>query len=161
MDTRKPVTNFSPLLSGAKLTIYSAKLQTRLIPVLLLEEAKRAKTLLLNEKKIFLRQQIAIDQSNKSLNSTCLFAIRIEEKYIWPIFNTGDLAIVDTEVLPKPDDYLLIYFPALQKTMISKYRETHDCLFPLLNNNYNPIINLKNPHEATIIGVICELRKYF
>lgn len=76
-------------------------------------------------------------------HSDCL-TVLVEEKSDWPIFEQGNVILVDRALSPKSGDYILVYFPSKQKTAILKYSDSKD--------------NLPN---ASIVGVIFELRKYF
>jgi hypothetical protein len=77
-------------------------------------------------------------------NQSNYLRVIVEEKTDWPIFEPGNLVLVDRALSPKSGDYVLVFFPAKQKTAIHRYFDKNDGL-----------------RNATIIGVISELRKYF
>lgn len=70
--------------------------------------------------------------------------VMVEEKSDWPIFEPGNLLVVDKTLSPKSGDYILVFLPSKQKTAILRYCDSNDSL-----------------DNANIIGVISELRKYF
>lgn len=70
--------------------------------------------------------------------------VMVEEKSDWPIFEPGNLLVVDRTLSPKSGDFILIFLPSKQKTAIRRYCDTNTALC-----------------NASIIGVISELRKYF
>lgn len=137
-------TYFSSTYSNSHSSLHRIDSGSRLVPVIPLYEAYHIKKSLICAQDIKLERIIVMANSNNSIQRSCLFAVKIEEKTLWPIFNIGDIAIIDADRLPINGSYLLVYFPATQQTVISKYNEQ-----PQISD------------DAIIIGVICELRKYF
>ena len=75
--------------------------------------------------------------------SNC-FTVLVKENNGWPIFEPGNVMVVDRALSPKSGDYILVFIPAKQKTAIRKFGDRNE-----------------NLHNVNIIGVISELRKYF
>ncbi len=133
--------------------------KTRFIPVLKGHEAAQAKELLTSGKNI--EQLIVVDVLNKSQNSEFLFAIILEDNSMQPECNTGDLVVVDPALQPRPGDYVLGYLPAKNQTILRKYREAEGCLFQLIpNNTLWTTVQVNNPTDAVLVGVVVEVRKY-
>lgn len=78
---------------------------------------------------------IAVDGFNKSQNSTCLFALTVEDHSMQPVFDSGDLVVIDGELSAKPGDYVLACLPAKKQSVLRKYGEASGSVFQLLASN--------------------------
>jgi hypothetical protein len=158
----KQVSNYPCVPNNINSRVSSRLTSTpRLIPIISLDEAYQIKKSAFNFDKSKFRKHITVDKFNKSIMSPCLFAIAIEEKCIWPIFNIGDLAIIDADLLPKKGDYLLLYLPLDRQMFISRYHAEIDCVLEKNTVEDTVSINAKRNQDVIILGVICELRKYY
>lgn len=104
---------------------------------------------------------IAVDGFNKSQNSSCLFALVVEDNSMQPVFDAGDLVVIDGTLLAKPGDYVLAFLPAKKQSVLRKYGEAEGCLFQLLaSNELWATVNVKHADEAVMIGVVVEYRRF-
>lgn len=77
-----------------------------------------------------------------------------------PVFNAGDLVVVDGELLVKPGDYVLAWLPAKKQSVLRKYGEADGCLFQLLaSNELWATVSVKQADDAVLIGVLVECRR--
>lgn len=130
----------------------------RFIPVLGMVDAPYAREL---ASDIGAERSIAVDGFNKSQNSACLFALIIEDNSMQPVFDAGDLAIVDAELSVKPGDYVLAFLPSKKQSVLRKFGEAEGCLFQLLaSNELWATVNVKQVDEALVIGVVVEHRRF-
>jgi SOS-response transcriptional repressor LexA len=139
-----------------------AGFETRLIPVLPFNDVIKAKDLMENSHSFDFDKVIAVDSFNRSKDSECLFAVSLPDNSMQPDINQGDLVIVDTELTPKPGDFVLAYLTEKNQTVLRRYREAEEHLFQLLaSNELWTTINIKNSRDVIIIGVVCERRVLF
>jgi SOS-response transcriptional repressor LexA len=131
----------------------------RYIPVLSMKDAPHAKEIIGGENASAHEKTIVVDNFNKSMGSGCLFAVTVEDNSMEPQFKPGDVVIIDGELIPKPGDYVLAYLEAKQQVIMRKYCESDGYLFQLLaNNELWATVSVKLKEDASIIGVISEIR---
>ena len=103
-----------------------------------------------------------VDEFNKARHGVPLFAVQLEDASMKPVFDEGDTIVIAADVVPKPCDYVLVFLPAKNQTVLRQYREADDCLFQLIaSNEFWTTVNVKKADEAVIIGVMVERRQYF
>ena len=87
-----------------------------------------------------------------------VLTVRLEKNSNWPIFEAENDVLVDLYRIPKVGDYVLVYFSGLKEVLVCKYAKTEEgFLKPDLNGRLEQEIE----DDATMVGVIYELRKYF
>ena len=132
----------------------------RYVPILSTKEAVHAKETV-GHNSFSNGKAIVAESFNKSIKSLSLFAIMVEDNSMQPEFNSGDVVIVDGALEPRPGNYVIAYLTQKKQTVLRKYGEADGCLFQLLaNNELWATINVKQPDEFELIGVIVEIRKY-
>jgi len=133
----------------------------RYIPVLSMQDAPHAQEIS-DSDNVQSNSMIVVENSNPSIKSKTLFAVKVEDNSMHPDFNPGDVVVIDGEKTPNPGDYVIVYLSEKKRSVIRKYREADGYLFQLLASNelWAPV-NIKQLGEAEIIGVIVELRKVF
>jgi len=131
----------------------------RHIPVLAMRDAPKSKEIVADSENY--KQTVMVDSFNRALNSECLFAVVIEDGSMQPEFNQGDVAVIDSERLPKPGDYVLAYLPQKKHTVLRKYGEADGFMFQLLaTNELWATVSAKNNEDVIVQGVVAEIRKY-
>lgn len=85
-----------------------------------------------------------------------LFAMPVEDYALAPRFYPGYLAIIDTTRLPADEDYVLVYFPELQQSLLRRLEITNGEQFLITHDPEYATINLsaKKPEEYIIQGVV-------
>lgn len=135
----------------------------RFIPVLSMKDALHAKQLFSSGYDYTANQErtIIVDGFNKSHHHENLFALIIEDNSMQPIFNCGDLVVIDAELTAKPGDFVLAYLPEKKQSVLRQYGESEGCLFQLLaSNELWAAINVKKD-DVTVSGVVVEYRRFF
>ncbi|KTD53474.1 phage repressor [Legionella santicrucis] len=134
----------------------------RQIPVLSIKEAIHAQEIITGGANPDAEQRITVDEFNKSLASTDLFAVMIEDNSMQPDFLEGNIVVVNSDLSPKPGDVVLVYLVEKKQTVLRKYRETQDCLYQLLaSNELWAMYEVKDVKDAKILGIVVEHRRYF
>ncbi len=132
------------------------------IPVVPLNEALTAKAKVESRDFPTYENVVMVDEFNKAQNGVPLFAVKLDDASMKPEFNEDDVIVIAADTAPKPCDYVLVFLPAKNQTVLRKYREADDCLFQLIaNNEFWATVNVKTADEAVIIGVMVERRQYF
>jgi SOS-response transcriptional repressor LexA len=134
------------------------------IPILSLQEAQNLSKYL-QEGNVFedSKTKLIVDSIKGRKPSERSFAVEIEDNSMQPPFNKRDLIIIDTEVLPNPGDYVVVYLPPKNQTCLRKYSEAQskNYLYQLIaHNELWANIEVTNEKEATIIGTVIEHRRY-
>lgn len=133
----------------------------RYIPILSMKEAPHAKEILGQQETYAFEKTIVVDDFNKSVKNSVLFAVRIEDNSMRADLYSQDLAIIDGELQPIPGNYVLVYLNQKKQTILRKYGEIDGYLFQLLANSESwATISIKQPEECELIGVVVEIRKY-
>ncbi|HAT1795707.1 TPA: helix-turn-helix domain-containing protein [Legionella pneumophila] len=133
----------------------------RYIPILSMKEAPHAKEILGQQETYAFEKTIVVDDFNKSVKNSVLFAVRIEDNSMRADLYSQDLAIIDGELQPIPGNYVLAYLNQKKQTILRKYGEIDGYLFQLLANSESwATISIKQPEECELIGVVVEIRKY-
>ncbi len=133
----------------------------RYIPILSMKEAPHAKEILGQQETYAFEKMIVVDDFNKSVKNSVLFAVRIEDNSMRADLYSQDLAIIDGELQPIPGNYVLAYLNQKKQTILRKYGEIDGYLFQLLANSESwATISIKQPEECELIGVVVEIRKY-
>lgn len=88
----------------------------------------------------------------------CRFAVVMDGISGWPVFERGNLMIIDTRS-PITGDYVLA--TCEQGTVPCKYFKVKEGFQLWIDNRGKGIIEVKNNNDTGVIGVIVELRKYF
>jgi SOS-response transcriptional repressor LexA len=134
----------------------------RQIPVLSMQDAALAKESMQEGGNFNFERIITIDGFNSAKNKKDLFAVVVEDQSMQPEFDKGDVIVIDSENPPCPGDFVLAYLTMKKQTVLRKYRETENCLFQLLaSNELWATVNVKQPDDAVIIGVVVEHRRFF
>ena len=133
------------------------------IPVVPLNEALTAKAKVESNDFPTYENVVMVDEYNKARQlGAPLFAVQLDDASMKPEFDEGDIIVIAAGVTPKPCDYVLVFLPSKNQTVLRKYREADDCLFKLLaNNEFWATLNVKKADEAIIIGVMVERRQYY
>jgi SOS-response transcriptional repressor LexA len=94
-----------------------------------------------------------------SFRSSKLFAIEVRGNSMNPLFLEGDLLIVDTEVLPKPGDYVVVKNMADKTTSLNHFKKYQKMqILHYLNPSYEDYEVTKDIH---IIGKVIRKQKDF
>lgn len=105
-------------------------------------------------------QNLSLGQNCSSIKierwHTGLFAMAVEDYALAPRFYPGFIAIIDTTRLPVNEDYVLVYFPELQKSLLRRLEITNGQQFLIAHDPTYATINLwnKKPEEYIIQGVV-------
>lgn len=129
------------------------------IPVLAMSDAPHWKKLLADSSN---ERTIVVDGFNTSRHSDKLFALSVEDNSMQPDFHVGDMVVIDTQLSPKPGDYVLVNLLTKKQCVLRKYGEANNCLFQLLATNilWAPVA-IQQLEEITLLGVVIEHRRFF
>lgn len=85
-----------------------------------------------------------------------LFALTINDHAMSPRFYPGYVAVIDSTRVPLVDDYVLVYFPELQKSLLRRLAGSGEQQYLLAHAQGYDTINLyeKKPEEYVILGVV-------
>ncbi|WP_131775035.1 LexA family transcriptional regulator [Legionella anisa] len=141
--------------------MHGSESKLRHIPILSLKETPHAKEILSQQEPFVFEKTILIDSMNPSIKSPSLFASSVEDSSMQPELNPGNIIIVDGELQPNPGQYVLAYLTQKKQTVLRQYGEADGCHFQLLaSSDLWATVSIKDAHEAQIIGVVVEVRKY-
>ena len=133
----------------------------RHIPVLSMKDAPHAKEILEQQEPFIFEKTILIDSLNPSIKNTILYAVLVEDSSMQPTLSPGDVVVVDGELQPNPGQYVLVYLTQKKQAVLRQYGEADGCLFQLLaSSDLWAIVSIKDAHEAAVMGVVVEIRKY-
>ncbi|HAT1727756.1 TPA: LexA family transcriptional regulator [Legionella pneumophila] len=133
----------------------------RHIPLLSMKDATHAREILEQQEPFVFEKTILIDSMNPSIKSPAIFATSVEDSSMQPELNPGNVIVVDGELQPNPGHYVLVYLTQKKQTVLRQYGEADGCHFQLLaSSDLWATVSIKEAHEAQIIGVVVEIRKY-
>jgi SOS-response transcriptional repressor LexA len=139
----------------------SSESKLRHIPILSMKEAHHFKEILSQQEPFVFEKTILIDSMNPSIKSPSLFATSVEDSSMQPELNPGNIIIVDGVLQPNPGQYVLVYLTQKKQTVLRQYGEADGYHFQLLaSSDLWATVSIKDAHEALIIGVVVEIRKY-
>lgn len=87
-----------------------------------------------------------------------VLTVTLKKNSNWPLFEAKNDVLVDLYRIPTLGDYILTYFPVLKEALVCKYGKTEE---GFLNSDLNGKLKRDIEDDATLVGVIYELRKYF
>ncbi|HAT8809185.1 TPA: helix-turn-helix domain-containing protein [Legionella pneumophila] len=133
----------------------------RHIPILSMKEAPHAREILGQQEPFIFEKTILVDSLNPSIKSSALFATSVDDSSMQPELNPGDVVVIDGDLQPNPGRYVLVYLTQKKQTVLRRYGEADGCHFQLLaSSDLWATVSIKDAHEAQIIGVVVEIRKY-
>ncbi|AOU08006.1 TPA: LexA family transcriptional regulator [Legionella pneumophila] len=133
----------------------------RHILILSMKEAPHAREILGQQEPFIFEKTILVDSLNPSIKSSALFATSVDDSSMQPELNPGDVVVIDGDLQPNPGRYVLVYLTQKKQTVLRRYGEADGCHFQLLaSSDLWATVSIKDAHEAQIIGVVVEIRKY-
>ncbi|HAU0495574.1 TPA: LexA family transcriptional regulator [Legionella pneumophila] len=133
----------------------------RHIPILSMKEAPCAREILGQQEPFIFEKTILVDSLNPSIKSSALFATSVDDSSMQPELNPGDVVVIDSDLQPNPGRYVLVFLTQKKQTVLRRYGEADGCHFQLLaSSDLWATVSIKDAHEAQIIGVVVEIRKY-
>lgn len=131
-----------------------------LIPLLSFENVHLAKDIIADDKKS--AETILIDSSiNKHVTKHCV-ALLISDNSMAPEFHLHDMIIVNTEIKPKPGNFVLAHHIAKNENLLRQYSQSSTSDYRLTStNDLWADINVKKSSDVPIIGTVVEHRRYF
>lgn len=133
----------------------------RHIPILSMKETPHAREILGQQEPFIFEKTILVDSLNPSIKRSALFATSVDDSSMQPELNPGDVVVIDGDLQPNPGHYVLVYLTQKKQTVLRRYGEADGCLFQLLaSSDLWATVSVKDAHEAQIIGVVVEIRKY-